>query len=379
VDGPGWLAVVPAIHEARGASDDAVKSFTNSLRALVELLNQADAAREAIARQYSAAFEAFADLLNKTERLAQLGMALAPDYPTQAKYLTASTVIELLENVLDASDSLGMVAGRVGQDDPLKWVRQQQRALEAVQELVARTFPDSTAYYRGRFEAAGLPITAFREAATTAAGGTHTVATDVVRILHISDLHRTQDERVSNPEVLNDLLTALRTLDGGAVDLIVLSGDVTQSADDEEYRQAEAFLSALAAELLGGQRDRIVLAPGNHDVSWPHSAGIPFELRRGDAPADSAPGCVALTGGYAVPDVEALRSGTASFRAFFERFFGRPYPQDNQDRYQYVLPPGLSIGVLALDTTLGMHHMNATRTSIVTHSSLPLGLCVRAA
>lgn len=62
-------------------------------------------------------------------------------------------------------------------------------------------------------------------------------------------------------------------------DYIVLSGDVIQGGASEEiiarqYEEAEIFLSKLCKELLGEEhRDRIIIVPGNHDVSWPYSDG----------------------------------------------------------------------------------------------------------
>jgi 3',5'-cyclic AMP phosphodiesterase CpdA len=73
-----------------------------------------------------------------------------------------------------------------------------------------------------------------------------------VKVLaHLSDLHfgRSDARRVSS---LVSVLGELRP------DLIVISGDLTQRARPAQFREARAFLDALAAPVLA--------VPGNHDV-----------------------------------------------------------------------------------------------------------------
>jgi len=65
------------------------------------------------------------------------------------------------------------------------------------------------------------------------------------------------------------------------LDLIFVSGDIIQGApgDDissltsvaEQYEEAKRFFIDLANELFSGDRGRIVIVPGNHDISWYHS------------------------------------------------------------------------------------------------------------
>jgi hypothetical protein len=53
------------------------------------------------------------------------------------------------------------------------------------------------------------------------------------------------------------------------------------NADQEltaQYAEATEFLSTLAAELLNGDRQRIVIVPGNHDIDWQMSAQSMSEL-----------------------------------------------------------------------------------------------------
>lgn len=108
-----------------------------------------------------------------------------------------------------------------------------------------------------------------------------------VIILHISDLHRTPGAALSNDDLWgtlrNDIYNNYTDTDLGAhepqlpkpdeISLIVVSGDITQTADPKEYTEAEVFLSKLATELLGGDKKKLILVPGNHDVRWSFSRG----------------------------------------------------------------------------------------------------------
>ncbi len=102
-------------------------------------------------------------------------------------------------------------------------------------------------------------------------------------ILHISDLHRSADDPISNEELLAGLATdreryTRSTPSIRAPDAIIISGDVIQGvglghadsrqALSEQYLVAEDFLVRLADDFVDGDRSKIVIAPGNHDIDW---------------------------------------------------------------------------------------------------------------
>lgn len=103
-------------------------------------------------------------------------------------------------------------------------------------------------------------------------------------ILHLSDLHRTPRERLTNRDLLIPLMHDIQTvyavtnrslrrdepqLPGPReFDLVVVSGDLTQCAKLSEYLEAESLLETIVNELLDGDRSRLVVTCGNHDVDW---------------------------------------------------------------------------------------------------------------
>lgn len=73
-----------------------------------------------------------------------------------------------------------------------------------------------------------------------------------MRIAHLSDLHF---GRIAHDGIVDALVSEVNR---EALDLVVLSGDLTQRARHHEFEQARALLRALEPPLL--------VVPGNHDV-----------------------------------------------------------------------------------------------------------------
>ena len=105
-------------------------------------------------------------------------------------------------------------------------------------------------------------------------------------ILHISDLHRDRNNPIRNDVLLDSLendcrhFSAEEELKIRAPDLIVVSGDVIQGISSdmpepdkslrEQYDEACSLLIQVAERFVKGDRERVVIVPGNHDVSAYH-------------------------------------------------------------------------------------------------------------
>jgi hypothetical protein len=105
----------------------------------------------------------------------------------------------------------------------------------------------------------------------------------VYTILHISDLHRSLAYPFANEEILAALhadITRAAREDPPITppDAIIVSGDLVQglplnSTDypdglKEQYRVALELLGGLADTFVAGDRAKVVLIPGNHDVDF---------------------------------------------------------------------------------------------------------------
>lgn len=67
-----------------------------------------------------------------------------------------------------------------------------------------------------------------------------------------------------------------------APDIIIISGDIVRGSAnpsavqstieiDEQYKEADDFLNNLANNFLDGNKERLVIIPGNHDIDWKYS------------------------------------------------------------------------------------------------------------
>ena len=73
-----------------------------------------------------------------------------------------------------------------------------------------------------------------------------------IRIAHLSDVHF---GKISHPGIVEALVEEVNAAE---MDLVVVSGDLTQRAPDDQYRNAKTLLDAFQAPVL--------VVPGNHDV-----------------------------------------------------------------------------------------------------------------
>ncbi|MBF0347130.1 MAG: metallophosphoesterase [Magnetococcales bacterium] len=102
-------------------------------------------------------------------------------------------------------------------------------------------------------------------------------------ILHLSDLHFGEHCRFA--EMMGPAELGERTAasvqevlpKNQRLDLVIVTGDLTEEARTCEYEQAFSFLDALAGG-AGINRDQFVLLPGNHDVSRKISQSIQLDL-----------------------------------------------------------------------------------------------------
>lgn len=107
--------------------------------------------------------------------------------------------------------------------------------------------------------------------------------TEMFCILHISDLHRSQAEPMDNKSLVAALVAdrdryVVETPRVPPPTAIVVSGDLVEGAAidaenweesiREQYEVTRAFLNELCTLFLDGDKRRMILTPGNHDVCW---------------------------------------------------------------------------------------------------------------
>lgn len=120
-------------------------------------------------------------------------------------------------------------------------------------------------------------------------------------ILHISDLHRSPRDNITNAELVSALVSDrqryLNEQPGiQKPDAIVISGDIVQGVilgtpDAEaalaaQYGMALTFIEELTKRFVNGDRSRVVIVPGNHDINWAMSKDAMKIVEAADYPKD---------------------------------------------------------------------------------------------
>lgn len=107
----------------------------------------------------------------------------------------------------------------------------------------------------------------------------------MLTFLHLSDIHFSDfdgpqgqhvDERVREL-MLEDIELMAKRL--GAMDAILLVGDVANKGREGEYRLASDFLDRVA-ELIGCERQKVACVPGNHDIDREAHDAVHGAVRR---------------------------------------------------------------------------------------------------
>ena len=119
-------------------------------------------------------------------------------------------------------------------------------------------------------------------------------------ILHISDLHRSPNDPISNDELISALVSdrdryIREDPQISAPNAIVVSGDIIQGVPlgtknfskeiVDQYAVAEEFLDELVCRFLDGDRSRLIMVPGNHDIDWNTARSALLPVKKEDFPA----------------------------------------------------------------------------------------------
>lgn len=91
-----------------------------------------------------------------------------------------------------------------------------------------------------------------------------------IRILHLSDLHcdNSPDWSVISKQVLNGLMEI-------SPQVVVVSGDLVERPNYENFKRVESFIDSIIKSSNGGVSPKVLIVPGNHDY-YSFGCKIPF-------------------------------------------------------------------------------------------------------
>ena len=163
-------------------------------------------------------------------------------------------------------------------------------------------------------------------------------------ILHISDLHRSSADPISNKELVSALIAdadrqSRETPRISRPDAVIVSGDLVQGLPvgnpdypaglARQYEEALELLLAICSLFLDGDRSRLVIIPGNHDVDWnvAFRAMSPIDMTDKNIPRLLAQPQSNYRWSwkdrqlYEISDVGLYRQRFCYFEAIYERFY----------------------------------------------------------
>jgi hypothetical protein len=165
-------------------------------------------------------------------------------------------------------------------------------------------------------------------------------------ILHISDLHRSPSDQISNDELISALVSDRNRYihEDPPIQIpeaIIVSGDIIQGVPletddfvaklDEQYAVAEEFFNELVHRFLEGDKSRLIMVPGNHDVDW-NTAFSSFErVDEKDIPQNLYARLSSNDSDlrwdwktrtvYRIADPDQYEKRQVPFRRFYDRFY----------------------------------------------------------
>lgn len=184
-------------------------------------------------------------------------------------------------------------------------------------------------------------------------------------ILHLSDLHfgTVNDAQRWHNELATDLQIELKV---ARLDALIVSGDIGNRADPDEYVAARRFLQGVMSE-FGLSPQRIVLVPGNHDLSWTLSEKAYTPQRRSSYKGALIPGTYIGDEGDKYIELRSeaeYRERFRPFADFYESVRMEPYPLDYAEQATVQHLPEQNIVILGLNSAWNLDHHFKDRAGI---------------
>lgn len=206
-----------------------------------------------------------------------------------------------------------------------------------------------------------------------------------LNIAHFSDLHRSSDNPISNVALLNSLMHDMDIYTAQGIskpDILIVSGDLVQGHANtvllkSQYDEALDFLNKLADNLFNGDKSKIILVPGNHDISWSESKNSMVKIEEKEVTDDDG----ALINGilneaikinsnvkwswddrsfYRITNDKVYQKRLSYFCEFYNKFYDghRSYSLDPDKQFDLFDFPDLGVTIVGFNSCFHNDHLN---------------------
>ena len=189
-----------------------------------------------------------------------------------------------------------------------------------------------------------------------------TMPANVRRLLHLSDLHFASKDQATVS--YSQLAADLRQQAVERLDAMVVSGDLVNRADANEYDAARLFLEHVMSG-FGLSARQVTLVPGNHDVSWAISESAYSFHKRARYRGPLVPGTYIEHGAdaFELRDEDAYRKRFQPFADLYKLIKREEYPLDYAAQGT-LDDPHSGLMVLGLNSAWQIDHYFRDRASI---------------
>ena len=200
---------------------------------------------------------------------------------------------------------------------------------------------------------------------------------NVFSILHISDLHKRQNDDYENllQSLKDDCNTYVSSLSITKPEIVVVTGDIIKGGNqveiEHQYTDANYFLNKIVDFFLNGDKNRIILVPGNHDVDW--NVSIASMIRDSTSNNNKNREKLKYVDSeirwswedlcfYKIKDENIYNKRMDNFIDFYNNFYKgiKEYPKDPKEQYHIFDIPELNVSFVAYNSCYRNDHLNLT-------------------
>jgi small GTP-binding protein len=184
-----------------------------------------------------------------------------------------------------------------------------------------------------------------------------------IKILHLPGigLSNKQEARIYRQQLILDLRERFKL---EQVDYLVISGNLANNATPEEYEVVSDMLDDLTFELKLPS-NRIIIAPGNHDLNWDASEDAYEQfISSRKLPASLDETYIAMPDGALKRDEAKYRKRFTNFATFYRRICNQAYPLTYEDQGKIHVFPEHKLVFLTLNSAWQIDHRYQNRASI---------------